>query len=1028
MTDPILKTIVRLISLFVNIDKEVELQLIYPVISDYLRQYTNSSNINDLIEIFKFYNLQYKSNKNSNFLKEISIKSVKLLRLINNINTELEQKDKFDLFFVLLKILQQKNEIIPDEIDFLQTVALSFNISNLEYNNLIAFALKEDSDIINNKNVLVIDSNNKISENRLVRHLQRKKLNGSIYILNVSSVNIFLFYYTGNDQLFINGNEISKNSIYEFKKGNSISSYKMGLQNVKLKPIYYTEVGMEFVNSSSIERIHLSVKDLTYKHNKNTYGIRPFSFNSESYLFVGIIGSSGVGKTTMLNVLNGNLKPNKGQVLLNGHNIHDRNNKELFNGLIGYVPQDDLLIDELTVFQNLYFSAKLCFADYSEEQINLSVENVLSQLDLLSIKDLKVGKPLEKVISGGQRKRLNIGLEIMRSPSVLLIDEPTSGLSSNDSLNIINLLRELTLQGKLVIVNIHQPSSNIYKFFDQLLVMDTGGRVVYSGDPMEAIVYFKTLNNQVNASEKECPYCGNVNTEIILEIITEKILNDNGQYTNKRKTPASKWYSKYKENIDSKIVIENKKYPLPKNKLKIPNKINQFKIFSYRNLLTKLENKQYMLISLLEAPLLAIILGYFSKYIIGTENDSNVYIFSENVNIPSFFLMGILVAIFMGLLISAEEIIKDKKLLEREKFLNLSRKSYLNSKIVYLFCLSAIQIFLFVIISNHILQIKGLTFQYWLILFSTICFANMLGLNISSGLKSVIAIYILIPFLIMPQILLSGTIIEFDKLHNKLTSKLYPPVIADLMASRWAYEALAVTQFKNNEYEKNFYNIEKEESEASFYLNVLIPELISLVDECETHLITDNNYIKAKKGIEILKNELPYFKKIKDLPEDIIINKLSLKNLDKNLINIIREYLTDIRFFYSSYLDQALYKKDKVINTINSHKNYESVQKLKQMYFNKSLSNLVKQNDELEKVIKYNNKLIRKMEPIYIAPVLNNGRAHYYAPYKKIMGIKCDTYLFNVMILWIFTLILYITLRLDLLKQMINLFDKKKLK
>ncbi|MDA3780697.1 MAG: ATP-binding cassette domain-containing protein, partial [Bacteroidales bacterium] len=690
---------------------------------------------------------------------------------------------------------------------------------------------------------------------------------------------------------------------------------------------------MKFVNSSSIERIHLAVKDISYKHNKNTYGIHPFNFNSESYLFVGIIGSSGVGKTTMLNVLNGNLNPNKGEILLNGHNIHDKKNKELFKGLIGYVPQDDLLIDELTVFQNLYFNAKLCFANYTDKQIIASVENALNQLDLIDIKDLKVGNPLEKVISGGQRKRLNIGLEKMRSPSVLLIDEPTSGLSSNDSINIINLLRELTLQGKLVIVNIHQPSSNIYKFFDQLLVMDNGGRVVYSGEPMEAIVYFKTLNNQVDADQKECPYCGNVNTEIILEIITEKLLADDGTYLNKRKTEASKWYSQYRDNIDSEIEINDKKKPLPKSKLKIPNSLKQFKIFNYRNILTKLENKQYILISLLEAPLLAVILSYFSKFIIGTETNPKAYIFSENVNIPAFFLMSILVAIFVGLLISAEEIIKDRKLLEREKFLNLSRKSYLNSKIVFLFSLSAIQMFTYVIISNYLLQIKGMNFQYWLILYSTICFANMLGLNLSSGLKSIIAIYIIIPFLIMPQILLSGTIIEFDKLHNSLTSKLYPPVIADVMVSRWAYEALAVTQFKNNEYEKNFYNIEKQESEASYYLNVLIPKLDSYLDECETQLITNNNRKKAINGIKILKNQLSYFNKIRNLPDNININKLSLTDFNNDLIKNLREYLNNIRYYYSSFLDEALYKKDNVISFINSQKDYKSVKDFKQMYY-----------------------------------------------------------------------------------------------
>jgi len=112
--------------------------------------------------------------------------------------------------------------------------------------------------------------------------------------------------------------------------------------------------------------------------------------------------------------------------------------------------------------------------------------------------------------------------------------------------------------------------------------------------------------------------------------------------------------------------------------------------------------------------------------------------------------------LFLGLSISAEEIIKDRKHLKRESFLGLSRNSYLHSKISLLILISAIQMITFVLISNFILEIRGMTFHYWLILFSTSCFANMLGLNISSALNSVITIYILIPFILVPELLFSG--------------------------------------------------------------------------------------------------------------------------------------------------------------------------------------------------------------------------------------------------------------------------------
>src|SRR5690606_5561082 len=172
--------------------------------------------------------------------------------------------------------------------------------------------------------------------------------------------------------------------------------------------------------------------------------------------------------------------------------------------------QDDLLIEDLTVYQNLYYAAKLCFSDKTEEEIDTLVMRVLTDLGLEETKDLKVGSPLRKTISGGQRKRLNIGLELLREPAVLFCDEPTSGLSSRDSENIIDLLKELSLKGKLVFTVIHQPSSDIFKMFDKLLILDTGGFQIYYGNPVDAIVYFKSRINMVYGLVRECYESGNV--------------------------------------------------------------------------------------------------------------------------------------------------------------------------------------------------------------------------------------------------------------------------------------------------------------------------------------------------------------------------------------------------------------------------------------------------------------------------------------------------------------------------------------
>ena len=192
--------------------------------------------------------------------------------------------------------------------------------------------------------------------------------------------------------------------------------------------------------------------------------------------------------------------------------------------------------------------------------------------------------------------------------------------------------------------------------------------------------------------------------------------------------------------------------------------------------------------------------------------------------------MCVIVALFIGLTVSAEEIIRDRKILKRESFLNLSWSSYLNSKIVVLFILAAIQSISFILVGNFILGIKWMTFSYFIIIFSTIASANLIGLNISSALNSVVTIYITIPFILVPQLLFSGVIVSFNKLHRNFMSVEYVPVIGDLMISRWAYEALAVNQFKNNEFEKYFFNVEKEISHLSFQSMFRLPELQSRVD------------------------------------------------------------------------------------------------------------------------------------------------------------------------------------------------------
>ena len=393
---------------------------------------------------------------------------------------------------------------------------------------------------------------------------------------------------------------------------------------------------------------------------------------------------------------------------------------------------------------------------------------------------------------------------------VLFLDEPTSGLSSRDSENLMDLLRDLTLKGKLIFTVIHQPSSEIFKMFDKVIILDQNGCMAWFGNPVDSVIYFKTLDAQINSDIGECPSCGNVNPETIFNIIESQVVDEFGKYTEKRKVQPKEWSATFNSRFPF-ARLPDVKDP-PESNLQIPGIFRQFLIYLKRDFRSKIANRQYVLLTLLEAPVLGFILSFIIRYIPDPESD--VYIFSENENIPIYIFMSLIVALFLGLTISAEEIFRDRKILKREHFLNLSRSSYLLSKIVILIMISAVQTFLFIIIANPILSIKGMFFNYWIALFTTAFCANMLGLNISASFNSAITIYIVIPLLIIPMMVLSGAMFPFDKLNRKIGSVEKVPVIAELIPTRWTYEALMVTQFKDNRYSKVIYNKEKE----SYYM------------------------------------------------------------------------------------------------------------------------------------------------------------------------------------------------------------------
>jgi ABC-type multidrug transport system ATPase subunit len=1021
MNESMLHSLMHLFAIIAGINRDNIFSLARNFVESYLSNQLSRKLVDKYLAVYEYYFNEIEKYDKRARGKVTSSLSVKILTICSEINRELHVRNKFQILLSLLQFNKYFESSATEDSGFIQsvsdaveTIAEGLLITPQEYQNCKAFIKDKFYKVPSKDRILVISDDSSFSFTE-IKHLQRKGLNGNILVLQIKRADTYLFYYTGTDRLEMNGKYIFPRHVYFMPRGSTIKASGVA-------SIYYSDITSSFHRDRSKQLVTFLARDISFKFRNSDNGVRPFSFYAESGQLIGIMGGSGTGKSTLLKVLNGSLVPDSGSIYINGHDLHS--GIEELEGIIGYIPQDDLLIEDLTLYSNLYYNAKLCLDNLEEGIIKQKVDDLLTDLDLYEVRNLKVGTPLNKFISGGQRKRLNIALELIREPCILFVDEPTSGLSSTDSENVMYLLKEQAVKGKLVIVNIHQPSSDLFKLFDRLIVLDKGGYPVYAGNPVEAIVYFKQMIERVDAQERECPTCGNINPDEILQIIEARDVNEAGEFIHKRKVEPSGWYQLYISNIQSKLNYEFVRDKLPVNPFKIPGYLKQLAIFSARNLSAKLADRQYMLISLLVAPILAFILGFFTKYVSGSENNYREYLFSKNENIPAYLFMAVIVALFLGLIISAEEIIKDRRILARESFLNLSRSSYLLSKIFFLFAMSAIQMITFVLIANSILEIKGMAFYYWLILFTSACCANLLGLVISDGLKSVVAIYIIVPFLLVPQILLAGVIVKFDKLHFSVAAYENVPVAGDLMASRWAYEALAVNQFSNNEYQKHFFAVEQEESNISYELYHLIPAITERIDDTKESLRSNPDNPSIRRNINIIFNSL------KD------IKSHSLKNLpdfkdgvpDIGTLDSLKAQLTDIKTSLSKKRDRLLFTRDTIQEKlIKELGGVDKLILLKQDNYNESLADLVLDRNEMHKLTESKHKLVRKMEPIYQIPSSRNGRSQFFSAVKVLGHYRIETIWFNVVVIWIMTLFFYIALQFSLLKKILDLFEMKRM-
>jgi hypothetical protein len=330
-------------------------------------------------------------------------------------------------------------------------------------------------------------------------------------------------------------------------------------------------------------------------------------------------------------------------------------------------------------------------------------------------------------------------------------------------------------------------------------------------------------------------------------------------------------------------------------------------------------------------------------------------------------------------------------------------------------------------VANLILEVKGMLFPQWIVLFSTACFGNMLGLNISAGMRTAVSIYILIPLILVPMLLLGGAMIKFDDLHKSISKKIYVPLVGDLMVTRWSYEALCVEEFKGNRFEKPFFKYDMEISRNDWYASFLTPTLKVKVDNCLT-AGKDPDY---KKDSEANLNKLNYHIKILSSESGIIpgpwINNLNYKDFNEYTADKVKTYLDSLKTSFRMRSRLISYERDSLFKQISNKLGETRFLDMRAKNYNENLANVVLNRLATNKIYDSDDELIQKADPVFMAPGSKFGRAHFFAPYKQLGNLKIGTLVFNMIAIWFMISLLFVTLYYNALKRFIRFLESLKL-
>ncbi len=580
----------------------------------------------------------------------------------------------------------------------------------------------------------------------------------------------------------------------------------------------------------------LEMVDVSHRFGRSTPAVEGVSLTVRRGEMICVMGPSGSGKSSLLRILAGHLAPNQGEVLMNGLRLYDH--LPALCPFISYIPHEDAFDPLLTVEENLTAAAAIRSPHLQSGDIARRVSAKLIELGLHERRGRLAGTPEQKHLSSGERKRLNIGMDMITPADVFLFDEPTSGLSSKDSEHILEIIRGLA-HNKIVFVSIHQPSARLFHLFHKAILLDNGGKLVYFGTPRGLQEYFKDAwQDQLARPEDDgsAPRPDFNQPEFIFDVLETPLRDLSGDVLYEEdarghSTPARRFSPDFwRDRYQTHLVLSGAHQPattlqpgessihtrpaLPPaiDRTGARNNGARLGVMIRRAFLSKFRNRGNLATTLLEAPLLATLIATVLRY-----SEDGVYTFASAFHVPTYLFLSLVVAMFLGLTNSADEIIRDRVLLQRERNYNKNVAGYLFGKVLSLGAFALVQCIIYLWIGNAILEVRDMFLPYLGWMFATSLCGVTIGLAISSLVRDAKTALNIIPLILIPQIILGGALIKYEEMNRNLDlvysirrwtgpepaggekpSNLKVPLICEFMPLRWTYESLVLTQANYN--------------------------------------------------------------------------------------------------------------------------------------------------------------------------------------------------------------------------------------